>query len=187
MLYFTTTLSLSVQAYSIPTAAMLPPQHPHPSPPSVITISGDGTVLISASPTPPTIYIQDRRWGGSAPVNFYPTDALTPVSCAAFQIHSNPAQVSYNNFVLGFQDGKMVMYRLFLPAKYRKHPRPDRMQSFQLQPVRVGAIRKLHKASMGGVTAAEFIPGYNSRIISIGNDGRCRLVDFEGGGKVLRT
>jgi hypothetical protein len=165
---------------------MLPPQQPHPSPPSVITVSADGDVLISASPTPPTIFIQDRRWDGSAPVSFHATDALTPVSCAAFQIHSDP-QVSYTRFVLGFQDGTMVMYRLFLPTKQSGYPRPDPMQSFQLQPVRVGAIKKLHKASMGGVTAAQFIPGYKSRIISIGNDGRCRLVDFEGGGKVLRT
>jgi hypothetical protein len=166
---------------------MLPPQQPHPSPPSVITISGDGSVLISASPTPPTIFIQDRRWGGSAPVNFRPTDALTPVRCAAFQVGPNLAQVTYTNFVLGFQDGKMVMYRLFLPTKHRKHPRQDHLQSFQLQPVKVGVIKKLHKASMGGVIAVGFIPGYESRVISIGHDGRCRLMDFRGGGKVLRT
>lgn len=168
---------------------MLPPQQPHPSPPNVIAISGDCSVLISASPTPPTIYIQDRRWGGSAPTNFHPTDALTAVTCAAFQAHSDSAQASYTNFVLGFQDGKMVMYRIFprTPRKHRKYSQLDRVQSFQLQPVRVGAIKKLHKASMGGVTAAEFIPGYTSRVVSIGHDGRCRLVDFEGGGKVLRT
>jgi hypothetical protein len=40
---------------------------------------------------------------------------------------------------------------------------------------------------MGGITAAEFIPGYKSRVASIGQDGRCRLIDFEGGAKVLRT
>jgi hypothetical protein len=122
-------------------------------------------------------------------VNFHPTDAHTPVSCAAFQVRDAPAHASNTTFVLGFQDGKMVMYRLFLPApaQRRKHSHQDRMQSFHLQPVRVGAISKLHKASMGGVIAVDFIPGYKSRIVSIGHDGRCRLVDFEGGGKVLRT
>ncbi|KAH7073276.1 hypothetical protein FB567DRAFT_454152 [Paraphoma chrysanthemicola] len=167
----------SVQAYSIPTAELLPSQQPHPSPPSVIAISDDGSVLISASPAPPTVHIQDRRRRGSAPVNFQPTDALTSVTCAAFQVSSLEQQSLYTKFLLGFQDGKMVLYRLFLPAP-ASHNEPsssNRMQSFQLQPVRVGAINKLHKATMGGITAAEFVPGYRSRIISIGHDGRCRL------------
>jgi hypothetical protein len=80
------------------------------------------------------------------------------------------------------------MYRLFLPVQQgQRKPPQDRMRTFGLQPVRVGAIKKLHKPSMGGVIAAEFLPGFTSRVISIGHDGRCRLVDFEGGGKVLRT
>ncbi|KAF2034314.1 hypothetical protein EK21DRAFT_40819, partial [Setomelanomma holmii] len=175
----------SVQAYSIPTAELLPSQQPHPSPPNVIALSNDGSVLLSASPGPPTVYLQDRRWGGSAPVNFRPTDALTPVSCAAFQTLEVTQPLSYTNFLLGFQDGKMVLYRLFLPTspKHHKTSGSSHMPSFQLQPVRVGAIKKLHKATMGGVTAAEFIPGYKSRIVSTGHDGRCRLIDFEGGGK----
>ena len=48
-------------------------------------------------------------------------------------------------------------------------------------------MKKLHKAAMGGITAAAFVPGYASRVVSIGHDGRCRLVDFKGGGKILRT
>ncbi|KAH7078747.1 hypothetical protein BKA63DRAFT_409430 [Paraphoma chrysanthemicola] len=167
----------SVQAYSIPTAELLPSQQPHPSPPSVIAMSGDGSVLISASPTPPTVYIQDRQRRGSAPVSFQPTDALTSVTCAAFQASNLEQQLLYANFLLGFQDGKMVLYRLFLPApaSHSEPSKPSRIQSFQLQPVRVGAIKKLHKATMGGIIAAAFIPGYKSRIVSIGHDGRCRL------------
>jgi hypothetical protein len=56
-----------------------------------------------------------------------------------------------------------------------------------MQPVRIGAIKKVHKPAMGGVSAAEFIPGFKSRVVSIGHDGKVRLVDFERGGKVLRT
>jgi len=83
----------------------------------------------------------------------------------------------------------LAMYRLSLSPMslhcMASHVRY--LQSFQLQPVRIGAIRKLHKAAMGGITAAAFIPHYKSRIVSIGHDGRCRLVDFDGGGEVLRT
>jgi WD40 repeat protein len=189
-LYFTTTLNPSVQAYSIPTAEMLPSQQPHLSPPNVIALSSDGSVLLSASLSPPTLYLQDRRWGGSAPVNFRPMDASAPVSCAAFQRHDGLREPSYTNLILGFQDGNMAMYRLYIPpsARQRKHSNIDyRRSTYHLQPVRVGAIKKLHKPAIGGVAATEFLPGYKSRIVSIGNDGRCRLVDFESSGRVLRT
>lgn len=183
-------MSTSVQAYSIPTAELMPTLLSHSSPPNTIAVSGNGDVLLSASPDPPTIYLQDRRWGGSAPVKFQPTDAAhSPVTCAAFHTLDDTIQPAYANFVLGFQDGCLAMYQLYLSSlsESRRTSDTHQQRSFQLQPVRIGVIKKLHKAAMGGATAAEFIPGYNSRVVSIGHDGRCRLVDFEGGGKVLRT
>jgi hypothetical protein len=83
----------------------------------------------------------------------------------------------------------MAMYRLYLPviSKRPSHSHLHHSQGLQLQPVRIGAIKRLHKPAMGGVIAAEFLPCYKSRVVSIGHDGRCRLVDFEGGSKVLRT
>ena len=176
-LYFTTTLSASVQAYDIPSTELLPPQQPHPSPPNILAVSSDANVLLSASPAPPTIYLQDRRWDGSACVRFQLTDTHTPVSCAAFQTLDGS---SYTRFVLGFQNGQMAVYRLYVPDASSARPS-------HLQPVRVGAIQNLHKAAMGGITAAAFIPGYKSRVVSIGVDGRCRLVDFADGAQALRT
>ncbi|KAI4653306.1 hypothetical protein J4E93_001068 [Alternaria ventricosa] len=189
ILYFTTTLSNSVQAYSIPNDELLPCLPSHPSPPNAIAISSNGTVLLSASPNPPTIYLQDQRWGRSAAVDFRPTDARSAATCAAFQQADGPAQLSYTNFVIGFQDGLLAMYRLFLPSlrKRSEDSRVHQPQYFQLQPIRVGVIQKLHKPAMGGMLAAEFLPGYKSRVVSIRHDGKCRLVDFEGGGKILRT
>lgn len=61
------------------------------------------------------------------------------------------------------------------------------MQPVQLQLARIGAMKKLHKAAMGVITAAAFVPEHKSRVVSIGHDGRCQLVDFEGGGQKLRT
>ncbi|KAF2621299.1 hypothetical protein BU25DRAFT_483102 [Macroventuria anomochaeta] len=180
-LFFTTTLNTSIQAYSLPTGDLLPSFHSHPSPPNVVAISNDGDVLLSASPSPPTILLQNRRWAGLAAVNFKPTDTSSALTCAAFQAFDGTPQSSYIQFVLGFKDGILAMYKVFLPSlsQSRHAPHADQILDFQLQPVRVGAMSKLHKAAMGGVTAAAFIPGYKSRVVSIGHDGRCRLVDFE--------
>lgn len=166
----------------------MPSKSAHPSPPDTLALSSNGNVLLSASPDPPTIYLQDTRWGGTAPVKFQPRDTHSPARCAAFQNCDAMTQPSRIRFVLGFRDGSLGVYRLFLPPLPRYNTtKMQHMLSFQLLPVRVGIIRKLHKAAMGGITAAEFIPGYTARIVSIGQDGRCRLVDFVGGGKVLRT
>jgi WD40 repeat protein len=188
ILYFTTTLSNSVQAYSIPNDEPLACLPSHPSPPNAIAISSNGTVLLSASPNPPTIYLQDQRWGRSAAVHFRPTDTQSPATCAAFEQSNGPVQPAYTNFVIGFQDGLLAMYRLFLPSlRKRSDESRTKPQFFHLQPVRVGVVKKLHKPAMGGIMAAEFLPGYKSRVVTIRHDGKCRLVDFEGGGKVLRT
>jgi hypothetical protein len=40
---------------------------------------------------------------------------------------------------------------------------------------------------MGGLVAADFIPGFTARVVSVGKDGKCRLVDFDGGTTILRT
>jgi WD40 repeat protein len=187
-LYFTTTLSTSIQAYCIPTGEVLPPPQIHPSPPSVLSISSDGNILLSASSAPPKIYLQDLSFGGSASVSFQPADARSPAVFAAFQ-PSEKLNPSYTSFLLGFQDGTLSLYRLILAT--RRQPYQDvyhnQKHAFLLQPTRIGCIKKLHKPAMGGVTAAEFIPGYKARAVSVGHDGRCRLVAFEARGRVLRT
>jgi hypothetical protein len=82
----------------------------------------------------------------------------------------------------------MVMYRLSLLSASNTDDQPALHHTQRhLKPIRIGAIKKLHKAAIGGIVAVEFLPGYNSRVVSIGHDGRCRLVDFEGGPQVLRT
>jgi hypothetical protein len=90
--------------------------------------------------------------------------------------------------LLGFRDGILVMYRVFLPVlAHAQAASASYSQTIQLQIAKVGAITKLHRAIMGGVTATAFVPGYTSRAVSVGSDGRCRLVDFEEGGQKLRT
>lgn len=178
-------LNTSIQTYSLPMGHLLPPSNTHPSPPDVLAISPDGVVLLSASPLPPTILIQDRRWAGIAAVHFKPTDTSSAATCAAFQEHNDTAPSLYTKIVLGFRDGTLAMYKIYISSLTQSNQRPGSLP--QLLPSRVGVMSKLHKAAMGGVTAAAFVPGYSSRVVSIGQDGRCRLVDFEGNGQKLRT
>lgn len=190
MLYFTTTLSHSIQTYSIATAQLLPPLPPHSSPPNVIVISRKGDILLSASPNPPTVILQDVRVPGSDPIRFFPNQSRSIVQCAAFLDDIEIPPTLYRLFVLGFQDGTLALYRLAIPAISNAWVTADiheRLAAGLRQPVKLGSIKKLHKAAMGGVCAAEFIPGFKARVVSIGHDGKCRIVDFEHGGEVLRT
>lgn len=188
MLFFNTTIDTSIQAYSLPTGDLLPPAHTHPSTPNVLAASSNGDLLLSASPSPPTILIQDWRLGGLAPTHFKPTESTTSVTCAAFDTIGSTRRSLQTNLLLGFRDGTLAMYRVFLPVLTHAQTAPTSFsQTFQLQIAKVGVIRKLHRALMGGVTATAFVPGYASRVVSVGSDGRCRLVDFEQGGQKLRT
>lgn len=178
-----------MHAYHISTAQLFPPLSPHPSPPNVIAVSSDGNILLSASSVPPVIYMHDQRLGGSGSVRFFPTDSDAAVTCAAFKASVDSHQPSRTQFALGFQDGMVAVYRVSLPRlpQNSEGSRFDQIRPAQLQPARVGVMQKLHKGAIGGCTAVEFIPGYRSRIVSTGHDGRCRLVDFGYGGKILRT
>lgn len=187
-LYFTTTLNTSIQAYCIPSGETLPQPQIHPSPPSILSISSDGNILLSASSQPPKVCLQDLRIGGSAPISFYPIDSGSPAAVAAFQRHSI-SNSSCASFLLGFRDGTLSLYKLALPPRHQPYQNVDldRSQISLLQPTRLACIKKLHKSAMGGIVAAEFIPGYKSRAVSVGHDGRCRLVALEGRRRILRT
>lgn len=154
-----------------------------------MAISGDGGVLLSASPLPPTTLIQDRRLAGTAAVDFKSFDTSSAVTCAAFEILNGASEASFTQFVLGCKDGTLALYKMSLPSLDQSQTPLQNGQPLdrRLQPVKVGAMSKLHKAAMGGVTAAAFIPGYKSRVVSVGHDGRCSLVDFTSGGQKLRT
>lgn len=88
-------------------------------------------------------------------------------------------------FVLGLRDGEVSMYQLCPPSTstlLSKTLPPN-------QPRRISTPARLHSAAMGGVCAADFLPGYLARIVSVGFDSRCRITDFEcaGDANILRT
>jgi hypothetical protein len=168
---------------------MLPPLSAHPSPPNVIAISSDGRILLSASAAPLAVYFHDQRLNGNGHVQFCPRETNANITCAAFQTSSDICESSNTHVLLGFQDGMVAVYRvtvLSIPYCSAQSHNQETLPIY-FRPVLVGATKSLHKAAMGGCTAAEFVPGYKSRIISTGRDGRCRLVDYRDGGTILRT
>ena len=121
-------------------------------------------------------------------MHFKPTESTTSVTCAAFDTADCTPRSIQANLLLGFRDGTLAMYRVFLSVLTHAQAAPaSYSRTYQLRIVKLGAISKLHRALMGGVTATAFVPGYTSRAASVGSDGRCRLVDFEEGGQKLRT
>jgi hypothetical protein len=110
--------------------------------------------------------------------------------CAAFSGLHETAKPPFCVFVIGYQNGTLALYRLPMPILPPEITANTPGQPHKLafpRPVNIGVIKKLHKPTLGGIRAAEFIPGYKARVVSIGHDGKCRIVDFEAGGEVLRT
>jgi hypothetical protein len=110
--------------------------------------------------------------------------------CAAFSGLHETAKPPFCVFVIGYQDGTLALYRFPMPILPPETTANTPSQPHKLtfpRPVNIGVIKKLHKPTLGGIRAAEFIPGYKARVVSIGHDGKCRIVDFEAGGGVLRT
>ncbi|CAI6336161.1 unnamed protein product [Periconia digitata] len=187
VLYFNTSLNTSIQAYQIPTNTLLSPQLPHPSPPDVLAISPSGEIMISASPNPPVLFIHDLRQGANnVPFNVYPPHASSAITQAAFQPYECSQIISSSatilRYILGFQDGSLSYHQYHLTTNSLEtaslhHPQPKLLD----------AIPNLHKASTGGVKAVAFLPPIRSgphelvssvRIVTIGLDGRCRLVSL---------
>ncbi|KAJ4984828.1 hypothetical protein SVAN01_09701 [Stagonosporopsis vannaccii] len=169
-LFFTSPLTTSIHAFSLPTNALLPPSHPHPSLPTVLAISSSGNVLLSASASPPTVLIQDLRIAGLAAVDFREVDSTSAVTCAAFDILDRVTRDS-TRLVLGFRDGLVTMYSVDL-CPLAAYQTPLGGLDVQIQTTRVGALAKMHRAAMGGVSAVAFVPETSSRVVSVGCDGR---------------
>jgi hypothetical protein len=132
------------------------------------------------------MFVQDLRYGVSAAMNFHPLDTQSPAVFAAFQNEQDAQNFSYVLFVVGFQNGTLSLFKL--PTSSRRMSYLEPPAAKPLQPKLVASINKLHKSAMGGLSAVSFLPSHKSRIVSVGHDGRCRLVDFEGGrGRILRT
>lgn len=135
--------------------------------------------MVSASAEPPVVYLKNVVLG-TAPLLLSVKASSSPVSVIAF----HPVRPTV--FLLGFPDGTLAAYDAAGIIRRRSDDEVDG---------EIAHIFKLHRTTeknasgsrSSAITGAAFLPGYKTRAISVGSDGRCRLVDFADGGIVLRT
>ncbi|EKG13897.1 hypothetical protein MPH_08896 [Macrophomina phaseolina MS6] len=191
-LFFTTTLQNAVQSYSLRQSCLLEPSHTHPSPPTVLAISSTSHLLLSASERPPTIFLQNLTLRTPA-LQLQPRASSAAVETASF----HPERP--NVFLLAFKDGSLAAYdatRILGKAgrggsggevgRFKNlHTVTNRVVANSLG--ETGDNANVTGGKSVSITSASFLPGHRSRAVSVGADGRCRLVDFECGGNILRT
>jgi len=177
------------------------------SPPTILAVSPDETMLLSASAVPPSVLIHDFGYGINRVVDCPLGDTCSPPVVAAFRQFYHPVYPFGQLLLLGHQDGTLSLYQVgfgsgsssrhssilrrhssFKPSEQSFLQYGIKAQGAMRTPTKISSIKRLHKGVMGGVAAVDFIPGYTSRAVSVGHDGRCRLVDFgQDKGRVLRT
>lgn len=157
--------------------------------------------MLSASEKPTVIYLQNLTLKTPA-IQLHPSASNAAIATACF----HPERP--NVFLLAFKDGAIAAYDATRLARNNaphngstSHPitngHAGEISHFS-NLHRITSIRNLSdppdaspSTVVGGksasITGAAFLPGFRTRAISVGADGRCRLVDFEAGGKILRT
>lgn len=190
---------------------LLDPAHIHPSPPTVFAVSSDSSLLLSASEQPPVIYLQDLRTR-KPPVQLQPKASNARLAVAAF--HPTRYHVFLLGFSDGTLAAYKADELLPSSHEAKSRMRTSRtgwegeISHFERLHVSTSKGAEdpnavIDAAALGGhdlststngvgskslnMTGAAFLPGQHCRAVSVGADGRCRMVDFERGGKILRT
>lgn len=190
-LFMSTTLTNDVQQYSLEQSRLMSPTQIHSAPPIALAVSSSGHLMLSASDNPPVLYLRSLSHD-SAPILIEPQASDAPVTVATF----HPERP--NIFLLAFRDGTLAAYdssEITRNAQGRSpfsnQERVNDGEIAHLDNVHRTTTKIVTKDSIGvkatSITAAAFLPGYKTRAVSTGSDGRCRLVDFAEGGIVLRT
>ncbi|KAK3720153.1 hypothetical protein LTR37_003977 [Vermiconidia calcicola] len=181
-LFLSTSLTSDIQRYSTERSRLLSPSRSHASPPVALAVSPTGHLMVSASDNPPVIYLKNLTHN-SAPVLIESRASQTAVSVITF----HPERP--NIFLLAFRDGTLAAFDATRIAR-NSHGAFANQQSVNF--TEIAHLPKVHRTTSGvsktvSITDVAFLPGYKTRGISVGGDGRCRLVDFADGGAVLRT
>ncbi|KAI5206523.1 WD40 repeat-like protein [Aureobasidium subglaciale] len=157
-------------------------------------------MTISASENPTVVYLQNLTLRTPA-IQLHPSASSAAIAAAAF----HPERP--NVFLLAFKDGGIAAYDATKIA--RNSGRIDNKSCLTTNghAGEISHFKTLHRitnvrnmsdppdastnTTIGSksvaITGAAFLPGFRTRAVSVGADGRCRLVDFEAGGKILRT
>ncbi|KXL47340.1 hypothetical protein M433DRAFT_152867 [Acidomyces richmondensis BFW] len=188
-LYLSTNLTSTIQRYSIQQEKLSTQVQTHVSPPIALAVSPTGHLLVSASDHPPVVYLKSLTHN-SMPILLEPRASSAAVCTASF----HPERP--NVFLLGFRDGTLASYDATKIS--RENHGFDSNEDIMLDG-EIARFTNLHRTTsktankngtgtkMASITGAAFLLGYKTRAISIGSDGRCRLVDFADGGIILRS
>ena len=181
-LFITTNLTADIQRYSTEQGKLLEPAKAHASSPVALAISSTGHLLISASDHPPAIYLQNLAHN-TVPVLIEPRASKAAVSVAAF----HPERPSI--FLLAFRDGTIAAYDA---TKLTRANAEDPSNQESINRSEISRLTTLHRPSSAEhgrapITDAGFLHGFKTRAVAVGSDGRCRIIDFAEGGRVLRT
>ncbi|KAJ9631781.1 hypothetical protein H2203_000181 [Taxawa tesnikishii (nom. ined.)] len=200
-LFLGTSISGSVQCYSIHEEKLLRPAHPHPSPPTVFAVSPSTHLLLSASENPTVVYLQNLSLNTRAH-QLHPAASDAPVVAAAF--HPDRHDV----FLLAFKDGTLAAYDATKTPVRTGHGRERQVGDTDTRGREIARFRNLHRvtnvgttdrggvllaaapggydresrtvavgARSVGITSAAFLPGYHTRAISLDEI----VVDPDGG------
>ncbi|KAF8471676.1 WD40-repeat-containing domain protein [Kalaharituber pfeilii] len=174
-LFFTDNIHNSVQTYSLREDRVNEAAKAHPSPVTSFCVSSDSNFLLSCSSSPSVIHLHNRQLNTT--VEIRPKASSKPVLCCTF--HPTRKYI----FLLAFADGVVAAYdsnKLIRGDKARAAARKGDIGSGGGE--HIHSFGHLHDASNSdgaGITGVEFIPGFRSRAVSIGDDGRLFILDFE--------
>ncbi len=181
-LFLSTRLTADIQRYSTERSKLLAPSQAHGSPPVALSVSPTGHLLVSASDDPPVVYLKDLKQN-SAPTLIEPRASETAVTKIAF--HPERANI----FLLAFRDGTVAA---FDATKISRNRTGSLANQESMNAGEISHLPQLHRTTsesphVPSVSDAAFLPGYKTRAITTGSDGRCRLIDFADKGVILRT
>ncbi|TKA32520.1 hypothetical protein B0A50_01628 [Salinomyces thailandicus] len=188
-LFLSTSLTNDIQRYSTEHVRVLSSSQAHHSAPVALGVSPSGHLMVSASDDPPCVYVKNLSYN-SSPVLLEPRASEAAVCAVAF----HPERP--NIFLLGFRDGTLAAYD---GTRVGRKQHGTQSNQGAVNDGEVARFMGLHRTTAKAVTKtgisikpasisrAAFLQGYKTRAVSVGSDGRCRLVDFADGGIILRT
>lgn len=184
-LFLTTTCDGTVQRYDTESARMLDPAEKLPTAPVALAVSPTGHIVLSASHDPPVVFLKNLAHN-TVSNSFHPNASAAPVSCAVF----HPERP--NVFLLAFRDGTVAAY----DATKMPKRSPDQ---FSAKDGEISHLLNLHRVMVTGdssldrstlaspIAGVAFLPGYKTRAVTAGRDGKCKIIDFASQGVILRS
>jgi hypothetical protein len=135
-----------------------------------MAMSPTSHIVVAASQNPPLVLVKYRQgsWEQLTPI-------VSKTSVSVISFHPKKS----NLFLLGFKDGSVGLYDA--NAIVRKGQAKEKASPAK----EISSFPKLHnevrsdEGDSCGITGASFLPGTRLTAVTIGLDGKCKVIDFE--------